>query len=743
MKRTLRLMCLLLCCILLLAAFPVSAAGEMTTEEMADELYALGLFKGKGTGADGKPDYALQDPANRDEAATMLIRLMGRAKKAENQYAGGSIGCTLSGVADWAKPYVGWLYENSLINGVSATDYGGKSPISAQQFSTLLLRVLGYSDAAGDFSYAGALDYAVLQGLMTKEQRSDFELNFDRGAMVSLCHAALHHAMKGSSLTLLDTLYRDNVFASDPSDLSAGKATLSLSLKYSGGGHESPWYVQEATVSSPVYADLNGDGKGELLFAARSIFCLDPATGEQLWAINSGKDRSSEWLDTSKGGDFGRSSAPLQVSDIDGDGKNEIIAVNTNYSINQSYIAVYDGEGYFEPGWPMVTDLSIYGLYLSDLNGDGKQEMLVAAGTGSTKIPSLYLYDCSGKLMEGWPQTCGYGFYSNSLCAADLDDDGEKEIICLNDDQFILAFHMDGTPVTIASPVYGGLEWNGIPVCESYDYEMKCTEWAKIHGGVAFASGDNVLGDTREEKNCLMGTRGGIAAVDMDGDGKEELVFTAMIVDGSKLMRGDTSSFADCICYYTTFILNKDRSRFVNKAKGYDWTQIPVDPGKVVTVDYKLIPYADNAPVTADLNGDGQKEILYSANDGMLHCFSLDRTEHGAWPFALDTRSSQVLTLSGRPTVADLNGDGKQEIVLATYTQQDQTAVRGEVIVLDWMGRVLARETLPVQYGSDKDMSYANGAQARPTVADLDGDGKMEIALTTFFAGVVVYDVDF
>ncbi len=38
-------------------------------------------------------------------------------------------------------------------------------------------------------------------------------------------------------------------------------------------------------------------------------------------------------------------------------------------------------------------------------------------------------------------------------------------------------------------------------------------------------------------------------------------------------------------------------------------------------------------PAAADLDGDGKLEILYSSYDGRVHVFWLDKTEHGNWPY--------------------------------------------------------------------------------------------------------------
>lgn len=110
-----RSLSLLLVFALCLTIFPVTslASEANTAEEKAQALYELGLFYGKGSNSDGTPNFALQDSATRNEAATMLIRLMGQESKAKSQLVAGTISNPFTDVPDWAKSNVAWLYENN------------------------------------------------------------------------------------------------------------------------------------------------------------------------------------------------------------------------------------------------------------------------------------------------------------------------------------------------------------------------------------------------------------------------------------------------------------------------------------------------------------------------------------------------------------------------------------------------------------------------------------------------------
>lgn len=172
-----RLLCILLALVLCLGtAASALAYGEkgLTAEEKAAELTKLGLFKGKAD-KEGNVRPALEDEANRAEAATMLIRLMGREEKASAQYASGALSCVFDDVPAWAAANVAWLYEGNYINGMGGTTFGSKRTVTAQQYATMVLRALGYNEANGDFTYKEALPFAVSKGILTEEQSQAYQ----------------------------------------------------------------------------------------------------------------------------------------------------------------------------------------------------------------------------------------------------------------------------------------------------------------------------------------------------------------------------------------------------------------------------------------------------------------------------------------------------------------------------------------------------------------------------------------
>lgn len=172
-----------------------AASGTLVFEEgLAEDLKALGLFKGVS-----ETDFALGRAPTRVEALVMLIRVLGKESDALSK--GGRH--PFLDVPDWAKNYVGYAYENNLTNGISATKFGSTSEASASMYLTFVLRALGYSDKNGDFTWDNPFALARQTGIMKGNPNVT---KFLRGDVVLVSYAALEAEVKGTGKTLADKL---------------------------------------------------------------------------------------------------------------------------------------------------------------------------------------------------------------------------------------------------------------------------------------------------------------------------------------------------------------------------------------------------------------------------------------------------------------------------------------------------------------------------------------------------------
>jgi hypothetical protein len=186
--------------------------------------------------------------------------------------------------------------------------------------------------------------------------------------------------------------------------------------------------------------------------------------------------------------------------------------------------------------------------------------------------------------------------------------------------------------------------------------------------------------------------------------------------------------------YQLPYILNLDRTRWAGA--GFDWETLPgpqadADP---LSEHYHRIETVQPNPVPVDLDGDGHLEILYPSYDGRLHAYWLDKTEHGAWPYAVTDPSEGVIRFASEPVVADLNSDGFAEVIFTTWTEKGSDT-GGDLLILSWLGEVLHQIPLP---RSEADWDGALGA---PSLANLDGDPDLELVVGTAHTGLVAYDL--
>ena len=181
-----------------LAPTAFAAADEAT--EAAQALYELGLFQGVGKDASGKPNFDLNRTPSRNEAVTMLVRLLGKAEEAK----GTTWSTPFTDVADWAKPFVGYAYTKGLTAGTSATTYSGNDTVTASQYLTFVLRALGYTNGT-DFQWDNAWELSDKIGL-TDGRYGASTTNFTRGDAAIISKQALSIKLKDSSMTLAEAL---------------------------------------------------------------------------------------------------------------------------------------------------------------------------------------------------------------------------------------------------------------------------------------------------------------------------------------------------------------------------------------------------------------------------------------------------------------------------------------------------------------------------------------------------------
>lgn len=492
---------------------------------------------------------------------------------------------------------------------------------------------------------------------------------------------------------------------------------------------ETAWY------SSPAVVDLDKDGKNEIVAPFYSTFVYD-ASGKQLAK------------GTATGG---RVYAPGVVADLDGDGTMEIVVAGGDKGgmMGTSVVAYEWKSGALAPktGWPASTCSGgqcpeVRGMAAGDLDGDGKIEIAVTTTNTSNTGAQVFVFSYDGKLYQpagtawqAWPRyntatgaggdadfngqgNHGYGCYGLNVGIGNVDDDPKLEIIATYDNHQINVFKPDGTSVlasdwyTNRSNMYSGkrmgwgqfIRWRDQKV-EDDHFHLHTGPWPDV-----------------KTTMWLQWTASPPNVVDIDGDGKNEVVG---IPNAEQFEPYETQGYAFMVLEGA----HGDGSRSARRKAGFETLPFSDKPAVRPQGDW-YPPDGVPAPTTVNIVGDARPEIVAPINDGYIYAIGPDGQR--LWRF--DYAKGAPKTFASEVVVADLNKDGAPELIFGTYSLQ---ANGGRLVVLANTGALLYDIPLPNQGMNGNGI----GVPAAPTVADLDGDGALEILVVTFDHGMDVFSV--
>lgn len=181
-------------------------------------LNKLNLLAGKGTTASGEINFDESGSLTRAESIVQVIRSLGK----ENEVKNGNYSHPFTDVPSWADKYIGYAYTNKITSGRSATKFDPNGTVDEAQFLTLLLRAIGYSDAAGEFVWNNPFTLANKVGM--KDSTTALS-SFSRGDAFSICFATLYSTAKNGEYVSIN-LINAGVFAYEDLDKAASAALL-------------------------------------------------------------------------------------------------------------------------------------------------------------------------------------------------------------------------------------------------------------------------------------------------------------------------------------------------------------------------------------------------------------------------------------------------------------------------------------------------------------------------------------
>jgi FG-GAP-like repeat len=464
---------------------------------------------------------------------------------------------------------------------------------------------------------------------------------------------------------------------------------------------ETGWFA------SPALVDLVGDRRLEIVAPFYSTFVYD-ARGRLL-----GRGTATE----------GRVYAPGVVADLDGDGAKEIVVGG-----NEGTVAAYDSA--MRVKWRASTCSGgqcpeTRGMAAGDLDRDGRIEVVATTTNTSRTGSQVFAFDAAGAVMPGWPRynasdadfngmgNHGYGAYGENVAVGQLDGDRELEVVVTFDNHQINLFNHDGTSV-LASPWYTNrqsefagrrLGWGQFirwlsPKVERDHYHRHVGEWPHP-----------------SRQAWLQWTASPPAIADLDRDGRNEVIGLPNV---EKNVPYVTQAYAFMV------LDGAYGSRSGRRHDGF--RRLPLTRRPIAGDLYP--PSGIPAPTIVNLRGNRRPEIVAAVPDGRVHAVGAGGRRLWSYDFARgapETYASEVVA-------ADLQGDRRPELVFGTYGAAPRS---GRLVVLSARGRKLHDIRLRNQGTNGNGI----GIPAAPSIADLDGDKRLEIVVTTFDHGIDVYRV--
>lgn len=214
-------------------------------------------------------------------------------------------------------------------------------------------------------------------------------------------------------------LYAWNADGTEVRDGDANPATTGVFRRFPDTNQ---WQYQ-----APALADIDGDGKDEIIVAAQDM---------KLYVVNENGADQAGWPRTLPNYPGGG----VVVGDLDNNGDLELVVTTRN--TGETYALNHDNTVMWQR-WLSCNLFFNPSPSLADITGDGKLEAFIPASNGR-----LYAVQYNGADAPGWPVVYSNSTYTeSSAVVADINGDGAVDVVLGDEAKNINAWNGNGTPV--------------------------------------------------------------------------------------------------------------------------------------------------------------------------------------------------------------------------------------------------------------------------------------------------------
>jgi len=385
------------------------------------------------------------------------------------------------------------------------------------------------------------------------------------------------------------------------------------------------------------------------------------------------------------------------AADVDLDGDLEVLVGSGEiYGWQHDGSEITDGDG--DPRTEGVLASDGTGGYRSSIAigqlDDDPYPEIAAAAWGDVNPEGQPVYEVwvwnaeDGTVVDGWPNTTS-NFCWATPALSDLNHDGIDEIIIPCANGWLYVWEGDGTGFLNGDGKFKHLDANwayGSPAVADIDYDNELEILVPSRSDSVYAWNPDGTYVTGWPVALSGDARTSIAVGDVTGNGLLEIVAGSNAND--------------------VYLLTDDGQVFPN------W------PVSCVQND----DFA-SSPTLADLDGDGDLEILMTSSDGQLHVWTWEGSPfNGSWPLSMP--GADANDKRGSVSVANIDNNPGPEIIAGTNG--------GKVYAYDTDGELIAG--WPIQTDGEVFSS--------PTIDDIDRDGDVEVIVSGMDGNVYVWDTE-
>ncbi len=362
-------------------------------------------------------------------------------------------------------------------------------------------------------------------------------------------------------------------------------------------------------------------------------------------------------------------------------------------------------------GYPAGSNSVETPLAIADLDKDGQKEVIGVDGQYD-----CFAYRSDGTMLSGFPVNVE-SYTTMAPVVADVDNDGYEEIVLVNRKGTLFVISSDGDLLmrkVFDEPVYGNAtvaNLNDDPRLEIIFGSMR----KKLHV-VQLDSSKEIEHFPIEVSSAV---KYGIAIADINLDGAPEMVFTTsdellhVMDEAGQEITGFPLTLPDRATQAPVVFMEQGSYRILVSAAND--TILKVDASGNVAGEISAGVEISTPMGLCDLNDDGLPEVVFATEDGAVQVFRMDGTAYPGFPMVTED------VFEAAPVFADLDGDQQPEIILNSAT--------GKLFIIKAAGEMYPN--FPAVFNIQMRKTAA--------IADLDADGDLEVAIGS---GNGLYAVD-